>query len=436
MSAANISTSLIAKPTGATLAQKLIARAAGREQVSVGEVLTCQVDLAMFHDSSGPRRLKPMLTDIGAQIWDRNKVVLVLDHYVPAQDADSQKIVQVTRDVAKEWQLPHVIDSEGICHVVLPERGHLKPGYFCVGGDSHSPTGGAFGTYMFGIGATEMLGVVATGEIWVQVPQTLRMVWSGALQKGVCAKDMMLHMIGKFGMNGGNYQAVEFAGDTVRGLGMQERMTLSNMSAEMGAQVGLIAADDETTNYLKSVGVTDAQLDASHFFQTDEDADCQRFEFDASQLSPQVAAPHSPENTKPVAAFANIKPTVAYIGACTGAKLADLRAAAEVLKGRKVAAGVQLLVAPASARDQAQAAREGVMQILTDAGASVLPNACGACAGYGGTFQEGATVISSTARNFQGRMGPASVQVYLASPWSVAAAAVTGNISDVREVLL
>jgi 3-isopropylmalate/(R)-2-methylmalate dehydratase large subunit len=288
---------------------------------------------------------------------------------------------------------------------------------------------------MFGIGATEMLGVVATGEIWVQVPQTLRMVWSGALQKGVCAKDMMLHMIGQFGMNGGNYQAVEFAGDTVRGLGMQERMTLSNMSAEMGAQVGLIAADDVTTNYLKSVGVTDAQLEASQYFQTDEDADCQRFEFDASQLSPQVAAPHSPENTKSVAAFANIKPTVAYIGACTGAKLADLRAAAEVLKGRKVAAGVQLLVAPASARDQAQAAREGVMQILTDAGASVLPNACGACAGYGGTFQEGATVISSTARNFQGRMGPASVQVYLASPWSVAAAAVTGNISDVREVL-
>ena len=421
--------------TSATLAQKLIARAAGRDHVNVGEVLTCQVDLAMFHDSSGPRRLKPMLADIGAQIWDRNKVVLVLDHYVPAQDNDAQKIIQVTRDVAKEWQLPHVIDSEGICHVVLPERGHLKPGYFCVGGDSHSPTGGAFGTYMFGIGATEMLGVVATGEIWVQVPQTLRMVWSGALQKGVCAKDMMLHMIGQFGMNGGNYQAVEFAGDTVRGLGMQERMTLSNMSAEMGAQVGLIAADDVTTNYLKSVGVTDAQLDASHFFQTDEDADCQRFEFDASQLSPQVAAPHSPENTKPVTAFANIKPTVAYIGACTGAKLADLRAAAEVLKGRKVASGVQLLVAPASARDQAQAAREGVMQILTDAGASVLPNACGACAGYGGRFQEGATVISSTARNFQGRMGPASVQVYLASPWSVAAAAVTGNISDVREVL-
>jgi 3-isopropylmalate/(R)-2-methylmalate dehydratase large subunit len=354
---------------------------------------------------------------------------------VPARDADSEKIIRITRDVAKEWQLPHVIDSEGICHVVLPERGHLKPGYFCVGGDSHSPTGGAFGTYMFGIGATEMLGVVATGEIWVQVPQTLRMIWDGSLQKGVCAKDMMLYMIGKFGMNGGNYQAVEFAGETVRGLGMQERMTLSNMSAEMGAQVGLIAADSTTRDYLKSVGVSQVVIEQCDYFETDDSADCQRFEFDASLLSPQVAAPHSPENTMGVMAFSHIKPSVAYIGACTGAKLADLRAAAEVLKGRKVAAGVQLMVAPASARDQAQATREGVMQTLTDAGASVLPNACGACAGYSGTFEEGATVISSTARNFQGRMGPASVQVYLASPATVAASALKGHIADVREVL-
>jgi len=424
-----------ARASGTTLAQKLIARAAGKAHVNVGDVLTCQVDLAMFHDSSGPRRLKPMLADIGAEIWDKNKVVLVLDHYVPTRDADSEKIIRITRDVAKEWQLPHVIDSEGICHVVLPERGHLKPGYFCVGGDSHSPTGGAFGTYMFGIGATEMLGVVATGEIWVQVPQTLRMVWHGALQKGVCAKDMMLHMIGKFGMNGGNYQAVEFAGDTVRGLGIQERMTLSNMSAEMGAQVGLIAADSTTRDYLKSVGLSEAVIEQCDYFETDESADCQRFDFEASQLSPQVAAPHSPENTKAVGEYLNVKPSVAYIGACTGAKLADLRAAAEVLKGRKVAAGVKLLVAPASARDQAQAAKEGVMQILIDAGASVLPNACGACAGYGGTFEEGATVISSTARNFQGRMGPASVQVYLASPATVAASALAGHIADVREEL-
>jgi 3-isopropylmalate/(R)-2-methylmalate dehydratase large subunit len=418
-----------------TLAQKLIARAAGRTHVAVGEVVTCNVDLAMFHDSSGPRRLKPMLEELGAEIWDKNKVVLVLDHYVPAQDADAQKIIQITRDTAKQWQLPHVIDSEGICHVVLPERGHLKPGMFCVGGDSHSPTGGAFGCYMFGIGATEMLGVCVTGQIWVQVPRTLRMHWHGRLQAGVSAKDMMLHMIARFGMNGGRYQAVEFAGAAVQALSMAERMTMSNMSAEMGAQAGLIAADATTLAHLKSIGVSEGQLSGAEQWFTDEDAEYEQHMFDASRLSPQVAAPHSPANTRDVAEFADVVPSIAYIGACTGAKLEDLRAAAQVLKGQRVAAGVQLMVAPASAREQAQATQEGVMQILQDAGATILPNSCGACAGYGATFPEGATVISSTARNFKGRMGPASVNVYLASPYTVAASALRGRISDAREVL-
>ena len=418
-----------------TLAQKLIARAAGLPHVSVGEVVTCQVDLAMFHDSSGPRRLKPMLDDLGAQIWDPSKVVLVMDHYVPAQDADSQRIVQIARDAAREWRLPNVIDSEGICHVVLPERGHLHPGMMCVGGDSHSPTGGAFGTYMFGIGATEMLGVVVTGEIWLQVPRTLRMQWAGQLARGVCAKDMMLFMIARFGMNGGQYQAVEFAGEAVMALGMQERMTLSNMSAEMGAQAGLIAADDITCEYLRAVGVSEDALRKAHDWHSDPGADCEDFQFDAAGLSPQVAAPHSPANTRAVGDYADVTLDVAYIGACTGAKLEDLRAAAQVLRGHRVAQGVRLLVAPASARDQAQAESEGVMQVLRDAGAQVLPNSCGACAGYGATFEEGARVVSSTARNFKGRMGPASVQVYLASPWTVAASALRGRISDVRELL-
>jgi 3-isopropylmalate/(R)-2-methylmalate dehydratase large subunit len=417
------------------LAQKLIARAAGRPHVAVGEVVTCDVDLAMFHDSSGPRRLKPMLDELGADILDKNKVVLVLDHYVPAQDADAQKIIQITRDTAKQWQLPHVIDSEGICHVVLPERGHLKPGMFCVGGDSHSPTGGAFGCYMFGIGATEMLGVCVTGQIWVQVPRTLRMHWHGRLQAGVSAKDMMLHMIARFGMNGGQYQAVEFSGSAVQALSMAERMTLSNMSAEMGAQAGLIAADATTLAHLKSIGVSEDKLSGAEQWFTDEDAEYEQHMFDATRLSPQVAAPHSPANTRDVADFSDIQPTIAYIGACTGAKLEDLRAAASVLKGQHVAAGVQLMVAPASAREQAQAQQEGVMQILQDAGATILPNSCGACAGYGATFPEGATVISSTARNFKGRMGPASVNVYLASPYTVAASALRGRISDAREVL-
>jgi 3-isopropylmalate/(R)-2-methylmalate dehydratase large subunit len=216
---------------------------------------------------------------------------------------------------------------------------------------------------------------------------------------------------------------------------MAERMTLSNMSAELGAQVGLIAADATTTEALQAMGVAPDKLHCADQWFTDEGATFEAHTFDASRLSPQVAAPHSPANTHDVAEFCGVKPSIAYIGACTGAKLEDLRAAASVLRGQRVAAGVQLLVAPASAREQAQAEKEGVMQTLRDAGATVLPNSCGACAGYGATFAEGATVISSTARNFKGRMGPASVNVYLASPYTVAASALRGRISDARELL-
>ncbi len=416
-----------------TLAQKLIARAAGRSQVAVGEIVTCQVDLAMFHDSSGPRRLKPMLEELQAQIWDKSKVVLVMDHYVPEQDEDARKIVRIARDWAREQALPHVYDSMGICHVVLPQKGHLRPGMLCVGGDSHSPTGGAFGAYMFGVGSTEMLGVCVTGEIWLRVPQTIQMHWSGRLAPGVMAKDMMLHTIGRFGMNGGQYQAVEFCGEGVQALSMQGRMTLCNMSAELGAQTGLVAPDAVTQDWLESVGV--ARQDISHW-HTDADAQVERHSFDATTLEPQVAAPHSPANTHPVATHAGTPVHVAYIGACTGAKLEDLRAAASVLRGHRVAAGVQLMVAPASMQDQQAAQQEGVMQILQDAGAQLFATACGACAGYGGSVPEGSTVISSTARNFKGRMGAATAQVYLASPYTVAASALRGVITDPREVLV
>ncbi|MFT4267292.1 MAG: 3-isopropylmalate dehydratase large subunit [Xenophilus sp.] len=415
-----------------TLAQKLIARASGRPHVMPGEIVNCKVDLAMFHDSSGPRRLQPMLEELGAQLWDKSRIVLVMDHYVPERDEDSRRIVRIARDWAAEQRLPHVYDSEGICHVVLPQKGHVRPGMFCVGGDSHSPTGGAFGAYMFGIGSTEMLGVVVTGEIWVRVPQTIRMQWDGRLAEGLTAKDMALHMIGRFGMNGGQYQAIEFCGDAVRHLSMPERMTLSNMSAELGSQVGLIAPDDTTRAWLRGVGVDEVQTEGWH---TDAGADATTHRFDAASLAPQVAAPHSPANTRAVDAFGDVPVQAAYIGACTGAKLDDLRAAARVLAGHQAAPGVRLLVAPASLRDQQQAEDEGVMQVLRQAGAEVLATACGACSGYGGSIPDGANVIATTARNFKGRMGSASAQVYLASPYTVAASALRGRITDPREVL-
>ncbi len=419
--------------TAQTLAQKLIARACRRDYVAVDEIVTCEVDLAMFHDSSGPRRLKPMLERIGAQIWDKSKVVLVMDHYVPEEDDDSRRILKIARDWAQEQQLPHVYDSIGICHVVLPQKGHLRPGMFCVGGDSHSPTGGAFGTYMFGVGSTEMLGVVVTGQIWVKTPPTITMQWSGALAEGVTAKDMMLHMIGLYGTNGANYGAVEYTGAAVTALSMQERMTLSNMSAELGAQVGLIAPDQTTMDYLKAVGVgTDVDLD---YWKTDDAAERDIRMFDASRLAPMVAAPHSPGNAHSVDDMIGTAVQVAYIGACTGAKLDDLRAAAKILKGQRVDSGVRLMVAPATMRDQQDAQKEGIMDILVNAGAQVFATSCGACSGYGNALAGASNVISSTARNFKGRMGSSDTNVYLASPYTVAASALMGRIADPRIIL-
>jgi 3-isopropylmalate/(R)-2-methylmalate dehydratase large subunit len=416
-----------------TLAEKLLARASGRKQVSPGDILTCTVDLAMIHDSGGPRRVAPILKRWGVGVWDAARVALISDHYVPATDDETRRIAEVTRAFARDQKISNFYEGEGICHVVLPERGHLRPGMFVVGGDSHSPTGGAFGAYMFGIGATEMAGVLATGEIWVRAPETIELTFANSFGPAVVAKDVMLFLCGRMGMDGGRSQAVQFSGDAIRALGMQERMTLANMTAELGGQVGLIEPDAITAAYLAAAGADAGDISA---WRSDDDASrSERHFFDAAALSPHVAAPHSPANSAPVDDMDPVSIDVAYIGACTGAKLVDLRMAAEILRGRRVASNVKLLVAPASRREQDAAASEGLMAIFEQAGASVLPNACGICAGYGGTLDEDVTCLSSTARNFKGRMGAASSRVYLGSPYTVAASAVAGRIIDPRPML-
>jgi 3-isopropylmalate/(R)-2-methylmalate dehydratase large subunit len=417
-----------------TLAEKIIARAAGLPRVTPGQLVTVRVDLAMAHDSSGPRRWRPGLEELGVGLWDPDRVVIVSDHYVPAVDPASAQILQGVRKFVADYGVRHFYDMRGICHVILPEHGHLAPGVLVAGGDSHSPTGGAFGCYMAGFGATDMLGIVVTGETWLDVPETIRVDWSGDFGPGVVAKDIMLFLCRRLGLDNAS-RVIEYGGPTVRAMAMEQRMVLCNMAAELGADTGIVEPDGATLDHIRAHG--GAVADDALSWRSDRDAAyLARHEFDAAALPPQVAAPHSPANSAPVGDHAGTRIDQAYIGACVGAKFDDLAMAASVLRGRRVAPNVRLLVAPASARVTRDAAQAGLLATLLDAGAILLPSGCGACAGYGaGLLAAGETCISTTNRNFKGRMGDSAAFVYLANPYTVAAAAVAGHIVDPREML-
>ena len=417
-----------------TLAQKLIARAAGKPSVEPDEIVTCKVDLVMMHDLQGPRRVGPMLEKLGAEIWDKDRVVVVSDHHAPAIDLDSAGILDLTRKWVQKNGIKHFYDMQGISHVLLPERGHLKPGMFVVGGDSHSPTGGALGAFVVSGGSTEICGVLVTGEIWIRVPQSIRVEWNRSLRHGVTAKDMVLKLCSMLPMEECDYRVIEYQGDAIRALPMGDRLTLTNMSPELGAKTSIVPPDAVTVSYLRSVGV---EVDDIERWQSDANARYERsLDLDAAALEPQISAPGSPSNAADVGDYGSVEIGQAYIGACTGAKLSDLQMAAEVVRGRQVAAGVRFLIAPASTRVTAEAARDGTLATLTEAGAILLPTGCGACAGMGaGTLAPHEVCITSTARNYTGRMGDYTSEVYLGSPYSVAAAAVAGRIVDPREFL-
>ena len=419
---------------GSSLQQKILARAAGRDSVMPGEIVTCKVDLAMLLDSGGPRRIWPRLKELGVGVWDPDKIVIMTDHFTPAVDAESAAILKLTREFVAEFNIPNFFDMQGIGHVVLAEQGFLQPGMFLCGGDSHSCNGGAYGCYMAGFGAIEMTGVVVTGEIWIQVPQTIRVNWSGRFTHGVAAKDIMLVLCRELGIDNA-FRVIEYGGDTVAAMPMTERVVLTNMSAELGAETGIIEPDETTLAAIRAAG-REPDPDALNW-RSDPDTDYLAVHaFDASTLEPQVAAPHSPDNSGAVADFAGVSIDQAYIGACVGAKLTDLQMVAEVLQGRKVAAGTRLLIAPASQKVLADATTDGTLEVLTQAGAYLLPTGCGACAALGaGILAEHEVCISSTNRNFKGHMGANSAEVYLGSPYTVAASAVAGRITDPRELL-
>lgn len=420
--------------TATTLVEKIIARASGLASVRTGDIVTCKVDLAFAHDSSGPRRWKPMLEELGTGLWDPSRVVIASDHYVPAVDAESAAILKLTRDFAREHKVGHFFDMKGIAHTLLPAHGLLKPGMFVAGGDSHSCHGGAFGCYISGYGAADMVAIVATGETWINVPAVDLVVWDGVLRDGVTSKDIMLFLCRELGMDNA-FRAVEFAGSTVASMPMDERMVLSNMSAELGYDAGVMAPDAVTLAHIRAHGgLADEGLLS---WRSDEGAQfAQRHAFDSSALVPQVAAPHSPANAGPAIDARGVKIDQAYVGACVGAKLEDLRMVARVLAGRRVASGVRLLVAPASTQITEQASREGVLATILAAGGTLLPSGCGACAGMGaGLLADAEVCISTTNRNFKGRMGHDGADVWLGSPYTVAASAIAGEIRDPRDLL-
>ncbi len=416
-----------------TMAEKIIARTARKGTVKPGEFVWADVDIAMMDDLLGPRVvIAEQINKLGNQIWDKDKVVIISDHYAPAANITQAEILQFTRNWAREYGIRKYYEGIGPCHQILAEKGFDIPGTLLVGTDSHTCTAGAFGCFGTGIGSTEMLGVLVSGQIWLRVPETIRIIWNGNLQAGVYAKDLVLKTIGRLGQAGATYKVMEFAGTCIEELSVEARMTLCNMAVEAGAKTGLVAPDEKVFAYLKEIGA----VQGIPFYSDPDAVYCEALEFDAGTLVPQIALPHEVDKVVPVDEAAGEVIQQAYLGSCTNGRFEDLSEAAHILKGRQVAAGVRMLVSPASQSIYNRAIREGVLQILSDAGAIILAPSCGACLGlHSGILAKGEKAISSTNRNFVGRMGHKEAEIFLGSPATVAAAAVAGRICDPRNYL-
>jgi len=419
---------------GKTMSEKILASASGKDEVSAGDIVWVDVDKAMMDDILGPRvQIADDMKAIHDQVWDQSKVVIISDHYTPPASIKQAEIVKFTRDWAKEHGIDNYYEYVGPCHQIMAEHGHVLPGTVVLGTDSHTCMGGALGAFATGVGSTEMMGVLITGQTWLRVPETILVQWNGTLQKGVMAKDLSLKTIGTVGHAGATYKAVEYTGSTIRSMIMDERFSISNMAVEMGAKVGLMEADDTAQAFLREQGIASF----NHGMTSDTDAVyCQRFDFLAEQLEPMVALPHQVDNVTEIRNAGKVPIHQAYIGSCTGGRYHDMEQVAHILKGKKIAKGLRLLVSPASDQIWKKAAASGVLQILAEAGADVMGPTCGVCVGvHSGLLASGENCISSTNRNFLGRMGSKDSKIFLASPMSVAASALTGTITDPREFL-
>jgi len=422
-----------------TLVEEIFSRKAGR-QVQAGEILLLDVDYIMSHDNTTPLAIKAF-RDIGKPIFDKNKIVIHFDHAYPAPNILAAENHKKIIEFVKEQELPHLL-HQGVCHQVMIEEGYITPGAIVIGADSHSNTYGAMGAFGAGLGSTEIGVAWVTGKCWFKVPETIRVELSGQAQHGVYAKDVMIHIAGLLGMDGGTYRSVEFGGEYIDNLPMHERIVFPNMSTEIGAKCGLIAADEVTIKYLENEtpargGVLSGSKDPFEALRPINPRYERILEIDVSTLTPQVACHPDVDNVKPLNEVEGLDVHEVYIGTCTNARYEDLEIVANMLRGKKVNPLVRVIVTPASDRIYKKALKNGLIEILMDAGCTVTGSGCGACIGrHGGILAPGERALTTMNRNFIGRMGSPLSEIYLASPATAAATALTGKITDPRDLLM
>jgi 3-isopropylmalate/(R)-2-methylmalate dehydratase large subunit len=419
---------------GMTLTEKILARHAGLDRVEPGQIIIANVDLVLANELSAAVAIAVMRGMKGAsKVFDREKIALVEDHFVPAKDAQSAKLAKLMKDFAAEQQITHFFDvgRGGIEHVVLPEEGLVAPGEVIVGGDSHTCTYGAFGAFATGMGSTDIAAAFVLGEVWLKVPGTIKIVYSGKLGPMVFAKDVMLRTVGELGIDGATYRAIEYHGSTVDEMSITGRITMANMAIEAGAKNGIFHADAKAIAFVKERTDRPFIVEAA-----DADAVYERvIKIDVDALEPMVACPHTPDNVHPISEVAadNIPVDQVFIGSCTNGYIDDLRVVANILDGKRISPNLRVIVNPGSQKVWMQAATEGILTKLAAAGCAVNTPGCGACfGGHMGTLGDGERAISTTNRNYVGRMGSPKSEVYLGSPATCAASALTGKITDPR----
>jgi len=419
---------------GMTITEKILAAHAGLDHVEPGDLINAKVDIALANDITAPIAIRAFYEAAAEKVFDKDRVILVPDHFVPNKDIQSAMQAKMLRDFAAEQELTYFFDAGemGVEHALLPEKGLVLPGDLVIGADSHTCTYGGLGAFATGVGSTDLAAAMVTGEVWLKVPETIKFVYKGRLNRWVEGKDLILHTIGNIGVDGALYRAMEFTGPVIDSLGMAGRLTMANMAIEAGGKNGIITPDKITEGYVSARAVRKYS-----FRQSDRDANYAAIiEYNVENIEPQVAFPHLPENTRGISEVGDIPIDQAVIGSCTNGRIEDMRSAAQMLKGNKAAKGVRLIIIPATPHIYKAALNEGLFDIFTDADAIISPPTCGPClGGHMGILAKGERAVATTNRNFVGRMGHPESEVYLANPAVAAASAILGKIGSPDEVL-